>query len=55
MNSTSLDDVKLSENTNPNIINVDREEFDKKCSRYSTGCFLLGVLAIAVYGIVTFN
>ena len=32
---------------------IDKEEFDRKCSRYSTAGFLLGVFAIAVYGIAT--
>ena len=31
----------------------DKDEYDRKCSQYSTAGFLLGVAAIIVYGIST--
>ncbi len=54
------DGVKIKENnplraigtaTNENVVMIDREEHDKRCSRYSTICFLSGIAAIVIYGI----
>ena len=59
---TDLDDIHLSDNEtrtkrqkqnqSTQTVNIDREEFDKQCSKYSTGGFLLGIAAISLYGIL---
>ena len=59
---TDLDDVHLSDNEtrtkrrNQNqstqTVNINKEEFDKQCAKYSTGGFLLGIIAISLYGVL---
>ncbi len=60
--NTELDNIELeieptkvarSTQTQPHTQTIDKEEFDRRCSRYSTAGFLLGVFAVVVYGIAT--
>ena len=36
-----------------NVIYIDKDEYDKKCAKYSTYGFLFGIACIMIYGIVT--
>ena len=60
--NTKLDNIELeieptkvsrSTQTQSHTQTIDKEEFDRRCSRYSTAGFLLGVFAVVVYGVAT--
>lgn len=50
-----VEKAKSETEKNNNVISIDKEEFDKKCAKYSTGGFLCGVLIVFLYGVVTLN
>ncbi len=39
------------ENSNRKSILIDKEKYDKECSKWSTICFILGVIIVMIVGI----
>tara|TARA_B100000963_G_scaffold292082_1_gene262301 strand:- start:228 stop:410 length:183 start_codon:yes stop_codon:yes gene_type:complete len=50
-----VEKAKSEPEMNDNAILIDKEEFDKKCAKYSTGGFLCGVFIVFLYGIASLN
>tara|TARA_X000000950_G_C13816130_1_gene619889 strand:+ start:907 stop:1089 length:183 start_codon:yes stop_codon:yes gene_type:complete len=50
-----VEKAKSESETNNNEILINKEEFDKKCAKYSTAGFLCGVFIVFLYGVVSLN